>query len=203
MFERLFATNPRDLETMNPMFLITDLENAHAMNLSNLDGSPRATVDDYINRRAVELGLPVIGLESFNQLYNIMYNPPYDVMLARIMLFLPLDEFVDSFNESLTPDDLGHYYQTNDFESINNYFASILGIDNDCLFTIYFREYIGNWRSTYYAHEIARLLQETEKPTTFFVAVGLSHINRSEAGDEFTDIVEQLKLLGFTVTVLW
>ena len=65
------------------------------------------------------------------------------------------------------------------------------------------REVIGNWRSTYFANEIARLLRETGEPTTFFVAVGLSHINRSGAGEGFTDIVEQLELAGFTAVPLW
>jgi hypothetical protein len=60
-----------------------------------------------------------------------------------------------------------------------------------------------NYRSTYYANVIAGLLQDTEEPTTFFVVVGKSHVVRSLAGDEFTDIVQQLGLLGIEAVPLF
>ena len=41
--------------------------------------------------------------------------------------------------------------------------------------------------------KIARLLRETEEPTTFFIAVGLSHVIRSKIGEGFTDIANSMR----------
>jgi len=81
--------------------------------------------------------------------------------------------------------------------------ASVFGLDDQCLYVSFMRDVIGNWRSTNFAEEITRLLQETEEPTTFFIAIGLSHVIRSRIGTGFTDVVEQLELVGFTVTPLY
>jgi len=63
-------------------------------------------------------------------------------------------------------------------------------------FTRYMIEVLMNFRSTYYAERIAELLQDTDEPTTFFVAVGISHVIRE--GEHLTNIVEQLELRGIT-----
>ena len=119
------------------------------------------------------------------------------------MSFLQQDEMIKIFTTPPTVDEFADYYRNNDFESINYVHSIEQGIDNDCLYITYLREVILNGRSIIYANEIMRLLRETEEPTTFFVAVGLSHIIRSGAGEEFTDIVQQLRLAGFTVTPIW
>jgi len=191
--------------TMNPAFLISILELQFLLSISEFNIDWDVTVDVYITAVATELGLPVIGLESIEQQIDIVYNPPFEVMLARIMSFLSPNELLEMLYESdeLTLDEMAFYYENNNFEPINRSFAQTLGADVECLYAIYMREIASNWRSTYYANEIMRLLQETEEPTTFFVAVGLSHINRSEAGEEFTDIVQQMRLAGFNVMPIW
>ena len=195
-----------DINTMNPSLLVHTLVLTTAMNLADFDATIEASVDAYITSVAAELGLPVIGLESSTQQVDILFNPPFDVMLAHIMTLLPPDELVTYLmyeSYELTLDELAYLYENNDFDAINDSFATTLGAHIDDLYVTYMREIVSNWRSTYYANEIMRLLQVTDEPTTFFVAVGLSHINRSGAGEEFTDIVQQLKLAGFEPIPLW
>ncbi|MCL2424700.1 MAG: TraB/GumN family protein [Oscillospiraceae bacterium] len=193
------------VNTMSPIALILSLEQGIIINSSDLDVGIEAAVDGYIADIAIELGLPVIGLESLEQQTNIFYNPPFEVTMAGIMRFRSREEFMEfQFQDEVASlNKLADYYENNDFASITASFAVELNPDEDCLYTIYMREYMLGWRSTYYAHEIMRLLQETEEPTTFFVAVGLGHVINSRTGDEFTDIVQQLVFAGFVVTPLY
>jgi hypothetical protein len=96
-------------------------------------------------------------------------------------------------------------YESNDIPALIEAFSRTLSVEAtiNSPYGIYMREIISNYRSTYYANAIAWLLRETEEPTTFFAAVGISHVIRSAGGEEFTDIVEQLGLLGFDVVPLW
>jgi len=195
-----------DINTMNPSLLVHTLVLTTATNLADFDATIEASVDAYIASVAAELGLPVIGLESGAQQVDIMFHPPFDVMLAHIMTLLPPNDLVQYLtyeSYELTLDELAYLYENNDFGAINDSIATTMGAHIDNIYVTYMREIVSNWRSTYYANEIMRLLLETAEPTTFFVAVGLSHINRSGAGEEFTDIVQQLKLAGLEPVPLW
>ena len=194
-----------DVNDMNPAFLVFSLEMELVQSLAVLEVNIDASVDAYVVDVAMELGLPIIGLESIEQQIDILFHPPFEVMLAQIMSFLPPMELMERIEESgaLSLDELATLYENNDLEALIHAFGLEIGADAEDLFAIYMREIVMNWRSTYYANEIIRLLQETEEPTTFFVAVGLSHIIRAGAGEEFTDIVEQLELQGFTAVPIW
>ena len=163
------------------------------------------SVDAYVASVAAELGMPIIGLESIEQQLNILYNPSFEVLLAQIMSFLPPDEMLAELKESeeISFDEIAHYYEQNNLYALAHGWARTMNSGPENIHLLYTRDMLLNWRSTYYANEIARLLQETDEPTTFFVAVGLSHVIRSWGGEEFTDIVEQLELQGFTVVSLW
>ena len=194
-----------DMNTMNPAFFVYSLSLGIMMGLADPAISFEFSVDTYIADVAQELGLPVIGLESMWQQSDIVFNPPTEVLVAMIMDMSTPMEMVEYLIESdeLMLDDLVYLYENNQFLAINDSISRTMGIEFDDPFIVYTREIVSNWRSTYYANEIARLLRETNEPTTFFVAVGLSHINRSGAGEGFTDIVEQLELDGFMVVPLW
>ena len=187
----------------NPVHLIDRLELDLLYDLSEMDEALWISVDTYIANVANELGLKIIGLESLQHFMDILYDLPYEARNARVMSFPPQEEMIKTYNTPPTLDDLADYYRNNDFDMLNNMFLATEGIDIDCQYITYLREVILNGRSIVYANEIMRLLRETEEPTTFFVAVGLSHIIRSGAGEEFTDIVQQLRLAGFTVTPIW
>jgi len=192
----------------NPNFFVYHLTMTLMMEMSELDFDIDASVDSYIAQIATERDVPVIGLESIEQQMDIVFNPPFEVMLASIMHLLSPDDMIEYFMASnvLSLDEMAYHYESNNFSIINADISYELGVDStyaDCLYVIYMRDMVSNWRSTYYANAIARLLTETDEPTTFFVAVGLSHIIRSGAGEEFTDIVYELQLMGFYVDPIW
>ena len=192
-----------NVRSVHPLLLVIDLENWLEFSLADLNDTFFDIVDVYIAGRARELDLPIIGLESLEQEIDMFYNPPFEVMLARIMKFKPLEESTEAFSNWPTLNDYATYYENNDFDSLLSIIAHEAGSRNECLYITYYRDIVFNLRSENFANEIIRLLQETKEPTTFFVAVGLSHIIRSGAGEEFTDIVQQLRLAGFTVTPIW
>jgi len=207
--------NYDEVNTMHPAFLIFSLEMqlalalAEDMQLGNTVGD--ISVDGYVMTRAVERDVPVLGLESIEQQARILYAPPFEVILARVMYhFMPPAEMMSAIQNSPEPslDELADMYAANDLTALAESFAVTLSLAaqeaaHEELWIAYMREYVMNWRSAYYAIEIARLLQETQEATTFFVVVGISHIIRGRAGAEFTDIVEQLELLGIEAVPMW
>jgi uncharacterized protein YbaP (TraB family) len=202
-----------EVNTMNPVFLIFTLEVQFLQLLSDLELGGNIgdlSVDGYVMQRAVDLSLPVIGLETIEQQAQILYVPPFEVTLSRVMSWLAPDELMEAIMESPEPslDELADLYEANDLVGIAGLFSDSISLEAEAeadgdLWLVYMREYVMNWRSTYYANVIAGLLRETEEPTTFFIVVGLSHIVRSLAGEEFTDIVQQLGILGIEAVPIW
>ena len=198
-YEEVNILHPSFLILLVTMELAQSLEDDFEMGIT----ADSLGVDAYVMNVALERGLPILGLESMEQQLEILYDPPFEVVVAQVMGFLPPEEMIEEMLQYATLGQLADWFETNNLDALNQSFADELDADSEDLAVIYMRETVMNWRSTYYANEIARLLQETEEPTTFFVAVGLSHVIRSGAGEGFTDIVEQLGLLGFTAVPLW
>lgn len=194
-----------EVNVLNPAFLVFNLEMEMVNALSDLEVGVEISVDAYVASVAAELGLTIIGLESIEQQMNILYARPLEVVAAMVMGLLPPDEMIAAISgsEEMGLDQMARYYETNNLYALAYNWALGVNIDNESPVAIYMRETLLNWRSTYYANRIAGLLRETEEPTTFFVAVGLSHIIRSWGGEEFTDIVEQLRLQGFDVVPIF
>jgi len=195
-----------EVNTLHPSFLISSIEMQFAVAMTdNFDLGGLAgdiSVDGYVMGRALERGIPIIGLESIEQQLEILYQPPMDVMIEQIMyFFLTPEEMAAYMEQAISLSEMAEWYERNDFDTLNERMHEAFfdddGVLIESLYLDYFIEMTMNWRSIYYANEIARLLQETEEPTTFFVVVGLTHVIRSSIGEGFTDIVEQLELLGF------
>lgn len=206
--------NYEDVNTLNPAFLAFSLEMQLALQMAeNIEIGNTVgdiSVDGYVLERAVERGLPVLSLETIEQQAQILYNPPFEVIVARAMGLLPPEEMMEAIQNSYEPSlgELADMYESNDVTALaeSNINVICLAAEEAAdgnLWLIYMRETVMNGRSAYYADGIARLLQETEEPTTFFVVVGVSHLIRSLAGEEFTDIVAQLKLMSFDTVPLW
>ena len=194
-----------EVNTMNPAFLAFSLEMELAQLLADFEVGLGVSVDAYVEAIAVELGLPVIGMETAAQQLDILHNPPFEVMLAQIMNLQPPVEMIERLlgSDELSLDELAALYENNDIVGLQHAFSLEMGADTDCLHAIYVREAVMNGRSVFYANEIIRMLRETEEPTIFFVAVGLSHIVRSGGGEEFTDIVQQMRLQGIVAVPIW
>ena len=194
-----------DVNTTNPVLLVQNLMMEFSVSLAESHICFASSVDNYIIAVAKEMGVPIIGLESIEQQLDILFNPPFEVMLALVMHLFPPN--YREAQEAIIYDDIAvldraaYYYERNMFTAINVLIVPY--VDIICLYITYLHEFVMNKRSVYFANEIARLLRDTETPTNFFVAVGLSHLIRSEISDNFTDIIEQLRHMGFTVTQLW
>jgi len=194
-----WGINYANAMVMNPAVVIYQIiRSIPLMFAEAVDIDFYASVDSYIASVANERGIPLIGLESIQQQVNILFNPPEDVLWAMIMHLQPFQAMTEDYLQSdeLSLDAMAFLYRHNDFDPILQNLAST--VYEDCLYLIYMNEIVMNWRSTYYANEIMRLLRDTEEPTTFFVAVGLSHVIRSQAHHSLTDIIQQLQFAGLT-----
>ena len=200
-----WGTNYEMINTWHPTFLISSFELQKAM---VLEANPAtgtgasitldASIDAHIMNIAIERGVPILGLESAQQQLEMLYTPPLEVVVAQVMAFGTPEETIERMNYLGTLSDMARWYETNNFQAFQDQFTRAIQDETPERSDItYFRETIANYRSTYYARQIADLLRETEEPTTFFVAVGISHIVRARNGVEgVTDIIEQLYLLG-------
>ena len=201
----------RETRYLNPQYIIRFLFNE--ISLAMMQGELQVwteSMDNYIAEIAREQGMQIIGLECATQQMEIFYHPPLEVVIDYIMTFPTPREVLwfmaherDRSAEDSGLDELARLYETNNVSGMINTFGRSFNLGTESVSDAHFREMLGNWRSTYYANRIAELLQETEEPTTFFVAVGISHVIRSGAGAGFTDIVYQLRLLGFEVEPLF
>ncbi|MCL2250151.1 MAG: TraB/GumN family protein [Oscillospiraceae bacterium] len=198
LVETIQTWNVRFGRSMNPVHIMFHAENMLSFDLANL--SRFNTVDSYLEGVARALEIPIIGLATMEQQVSLLYNVPFDVMLDKIAKFMSREEFAEAFTYSPNLIDLAEFYENNDFVSINE----ITRIDPQCcLYCTYIVEVLFKYRTTNFANQVIRLLQETEEPTTFFVGIGFSHIIGSGRSDEFTDIVELLELAGFEPQPLW
>ena len=195
-----------EVNTWHPSFLTlllaVQVSNSFAPDVAmGLD----ASIDAYVMRRAAERGLPTLGLESAAQQMEILYAPPFEVVVAQVMAFGTPDEMVARILYVGTMADMAEWYEANDFQAFRNQFVrEFADADEDRPDLLYMREMLINFRSTYYANGIADLLRNTEDPTTFFIAVGISHVVRAMGGTEgLTDIVEQLGFMGIAAEPLW
>ena len=207
-----WGTNHEMINTWHPTFLISSFELQQAMVLEASRAAETGasltldtSIDTHIMNIAAERGSPHIGLESAGQQLELLYTPPLEVVVAQVMAFGTPAETSERMNDLGTLSDMAQWYETNNFQAFQDQFARAIQDETpERLDITYMREKLANYRSTYYARQIAELLRETAEPTTFFVAVGISHIVRARNGVEgVTDIVEQLYLLGIRAEPHW
>lgn len=90
-------------------------------------------------------------------------------------------------------------YVTQDIEALCELFNETYASGAYSQYTQLFNYNLFHLSCRIFADEIARLLQETEKPTTFFVTVGLRHI----IGGDGDKVLYLLEGMGFEMTPLW
>ena len=207
-----WGTNYEMINTWHPTFLISsfELQKAIVLEANHAAGTGASitldtSIDAHIKNIATERGVPNLGLERAQQQLEMLYAPPLEVVVAQVMAFGTPEETIEKMNYLGTLSDMARWYETNNFQAFQDQFTRAIQDETTERPDItYFRETLANYRSTYYARQIADLLRETEEPTTFFVAVGISHIVRARNGvEEVTDIIEQLYLLGIDAKPYW
>ena len=204
-----FGRSYADIYQMNPialgMELIAEVQ-AELFAEKGIYYDEQVGVDGYILDFAVRHEMPIIGLEPILQQLRIGFAPDEeiltlanfdgnleDIMYDVFTAFTSREELLEELREEGTVIYADYLY--NDLETlIQGMEVTDEDLENE--FTRYMIEVLMNFRSTYYAERIAELLQDTDEPTTFFVAVGISHVIRE--GEHLTNIVEQLELRGIT-----
>jgi len=187
---------------MNPAFLILSLEQMMLSDLADIDVQAGITVDGYVVDFAARLGRPTVGLMDFEAQQRVLLTPPLEIMQYMVAQFLPYEETLAMMQTEGIDllDQMIYYYLTNNAAGVIRASHPDFDAATESTYDRYFREIVLNNRSTLFANEIIRLLEDADEPMVLFVTIGKSHLFRHMAGPYFTSTIEQLRLLGVEVT---
>jgi len=161
------------------------------------------SIDMYVFNRAEERGQPSLGLTDFNDHISFVADMPVEYQIATAKY--SINDF-DTMLEEM--EELAQIYETQDIYTLRQqvrgsmqeayeYYErgeiSAIGLG----LARYWDETIGNYRSAFFARQIAGLLTEAEEPTIFFVTVGIAHLSRE------LNVFHVLEEMGFDVTPLY
>ena len=182
------------------MFVLTQ-----ALEAAVLDIESSVTVDDYILAFARENNRPVVGLMDFEAQHRIFLTPPRDVTRDMARSF-PTATAMRAALESAAVSEyelLMGYYAANNAAGLMQVAHGDFNRQTETVAQRYNRETGLNHRSTVFAEEIVRLMEEAPEPMTLFVTVGISHLIRHNVGDDFTSIVQELAKMGIEATPIY
>jgi len=162
------------------------------------------SVDSYVHAVARAAGRPVIGLNDIFRELDLLLDIPMEIQAT--MFDGPTDwgevdwttSDWDTIVQYVVDMGLVEAYEAGDVDMLRNAMRSALS-DEPTLFDEYFHHTNFHVRCQIFADEIARLLRETEEPTTFFVTMGAAHI----IGGGFGKVLTLLEGMGFDVLPLW
>jgi len=167
-----------------------------------LELSSEHSIDMYVYNRANELGRPSIGLTDFNDHIRFVSGMPDEYQIATARYFSDYDTMLSEIEE------LAYIYETQDIQTLASlvqtdlseayaaYHAGELSAGGLAL-SRYWHYTVGNYRSDFFARQIADLLTQTEEPTTFFITVGIAHLSRE------INVFHVLEGMGFEVIGLY
>ncbi|MCL2287426.1 MAG: TraB/GumN family protein [Firmicutes bacterium] len=195
--ERAYTTNPAYMVFSLTQMLEASLENLAPQTLSG------TTVDGYIWSFARQNRLPTLGLMDFEEQHRVFLAPPQEIMEYIVQSFSSLEETRTRLENEIDISMLINYYANNDAEGLMRVHHPNFSLATETVYERYIREIALNYRSTLFANEIVRIMEEADEPIVLFVTVGKSHLIRHIAGPEFTSTIEQLRLMGIEVTPLY
>ena len=164
--------------------------------------SSEHSIDIYVFNRAEAMGRPTIGLTDFNDHIAFVTGMPDEYQIATARYFADFETMMDEIDE------LAYIYKTQDIETLTQmvradlaeaYEAYTAGEISAAGLALarYWHYTVGNYRSAFFARQIAALLRETEEPTVFFVTVGIAHLTRE------VNVFYMLREMGFEVIGLY
>ena len=163
--------------------------------------SSEYSVDFYVFNRAQALGRPVVGLTDFNDHITFVSGMPDEYQFATARYFTDLETMLEEIEE------LAYIYETQDIATLTQMVTTDLAEAYEA-YTVgelspgglalarYWHYTVGNYRSDFFARQIADLLTQTEEPTIFFVTVGIAHLTRE------LNVFHILRDMGFEVVGL-
>ena len=178
------------IANLTPIALMTRLE---IIMVELLGADFGISVDSYIANFAETHNRPIIGLNDTRVELGLILDVPLDTQLYALVDFPDFDTMLATFADT----DVVEAYATQDRDAILTVLSASSQDNNP--FSQHFHHAMWRVRCQIFSNEIARLLQETEEPTVFFVAIGLSHI----IGGDFGQVIYLLEDMGFEVTSLW
>jgi len=160
------------------------------------------SIDTYVFNRAEELERTTIGLTDFNDHAAFVSGMPEEYQIATARYFTDFDTMLQETEELVL------VYENQDIETLRNMVRLGLGEAYELYaageitagglgLSRYWHYTVGNYRSNFFARQIADLLTQTQEPTTFFVTVGIAHLTREE------NVFDALREMGFTVEGLY
>jgi len=182
-----------DIATLTPVAAWSHIINVEIAPLLGIDSA--YSVDLYVFQYAVRNGREIVSLgDSFREMMAV-WNVDMDVQATALQIFTDWQTTVETFTNPEI--DMVLAYKTADLDLMAA--AMIIEMDLTTAFGQHVFDMSLMYRNNMFTTEIARLLQETEAPTTFFVAVGIGHI----MGGDFGQILVVLEEMGFDVQPLW
>jgi len=164
--------------------------------------SSEHSIDMYVYNRALELERPVIGLTDFNDHITFVSGMPDEYQFATARYFSDFETMMEEIEE------LAYVYEIQDIETLTQMVAGDLSEAYEAYaageisagglsLARYWHYTVGNYRSAFFARQIADLLTQTQEPTTFFVTVGIAHLTRE------LNVFYTLREMGFEVVGLY
>ncbi|MCL1845418.1 MAG: TraB/GumN family protein [Defluviitaleaceae bacterium] len=196
-FETFYAIGMtyEDISDLTPVALLMSLESIMVMLLGVDLG---ITVDSYIADFAVENELPIIGLNCILREMEIVFDIPLEIQATAMVGFPDFFMMLDMFEESA----LVEIYVEQDIERLREMFRAMNAAQQGNEYSELMSYNMFTVRSNIFADEIARLLVETEEPTTFFVTIGMGHIIGCDGGGGGM-VLARLRDMDFEVVSLW
>ncbi|MCL1883240.1 MAG: TraB/GumN family protein [Defluviitaleaceae bacterium] len=176
---------------LTPVALVSALESVMMMILG-LDLV--FSIDAYISMFAEENDRPILGLNSIMNELDIVFDMPLEIQAYALIGFPDFDTMLEAFEDT----GLIELYETQDIEGIREMLQAGAAAGEGNPYSEYMLYNMMYVRDNIFAEEIARLLRETEEPTTFFITMGLAHLIR-----DYGFVFEFLEEKGFELESLW
>ncbi|MCL1878632.1 MAG: TraB/GumN family protein [Defluviitaleaceae bacterium] len=184
-----------NISNLTPVAIMTSLESIMVMLLGVDLG---VTIDSYIANFAEENDLPIIGLNDILNEMEIVFDIPLEIQALALVDFPDFFTMLDSFGEA----GIVEIYVEQDIERLRELFRAMRDVQQGNEYAELMAHNMFYVRSNLFADEIARLLVETDEPTTFFVTVGMGHIIGCD-GSGGGMVLQRLRDMDFDVTSLW
>ncbi|MDR0271982.1 MAG: TraB/GumN family protein [Clostridiales bacterium] len=159
-----------------------------------LDTESELSVDGYVADFAREHDKPIVGLNEVLRELEIIYDMPLETQALMLADFPNFRTMLNSYTDSWLPE----AYATQNIAEIAEVLIAADAMAEDDPVSEMYNNNLMYVRDNIFAEEIARLLVETEEPTTFFVTIGLAHII-----DGYGIVIDLLDEMGFEIISLW
>lgn len=197
---RQFEETIRKYSSWQDRFILTfttrDLVAPEMNFLFDSDIFTQPDIDIYLLLTAQRLGLPLKGLRTFEQELSIFAEMPVDVIIDFVRNF-PVPEEIEADWELI----VDFFSSRPTLDCVNTFIPEIIRAFEMLPYgtgspkEIWFSETLVRYRSRYFTQAIEDLLVSTEEPTTFFVAIGLAHVNLT--------VIDHFENQGFEVNRIY